>query len=139
MIELDLPFPPSVNRIWRKVGRKTLISRDYRKWKTDAKNMLNAQWLCKENPAWLADRLSVEIYLTPDSYRRWDIDNRVKAVLDALEGTWIEDDHQIDRLLVVRLEKDSVSKCLVRLAPHQNMTIQDFCNHRSECDTASHG
>ena len=27
MIRLTLPFPPSVNRYWRHVGRRTLISR----------------------------------------------------------------------------------------------------------------
>ena len=137
MIELDIPFPPSVNSIWRNVGRKTLASRDYRKWKTEARNMLNAQWICKDNPSWLADRLSVEIYLTPDSHRRWDVDNRVKAVLDALQGTWIADDHQVDRLLVVRLPKDQVKKCLVRLAPFDDTITRDFCKHRNEAHTES--
>ncbi len=122
-INLDLPFPPSVNRIWRQYGKKVLISKEYRTWKVDAKNMLQAQYLCMENPAWLADKLAVEIYLQPGDHRKWDVDNRSKAVLDALEGIWFADDSQIDYLSICRLEKDFPA-CWVRLFPMRDIEIQ---------------
>ena len=33
MIELELPYPPSVNHYYRHVGRRTLISREGRRFR----------------------------------------------------------------------------------------------------------
>ena len=30
MLEVELPYPPSINHYWRRVGRTTLISREGR-------------------------------------------------------------------------------------------------------------
>ena len=84
-----------------------------------------------ENPAWLADRLSVRIILTPGDRRQWDIDNRSKAVLDALEGTWFANDHQVDELSIVRLPADSVPSCRVELRPFLGIGARHGDNHRT--------
>ena len=116
-IILDLPFPPSVNRIWRQHGGRTLISREYRAWKSQALDHLAVQRLGETPPEWLSGRLSVYIYLQPDNHRRWDIDNRTKAVLDAIENIGF-DDAQVDVLHVERQERASIARCVVKIEPH---------------------
>lgn len=111
MIELDLPWPPSVNSYWRSPNKgplagRTLISekgRDYR-------NAVFGEVLLTMPPPSARPgrtaRLSVALYAYPPDKRRRDLDNLPKAVLDALThaGVWA-DDEQIDRLSIQRCEQ----------------------------------
>ncbi len=111
MITLELPYPPSVNHLWRRVGNKTLLSvaaRRYRKAVLDG--VMSArqpgQALAVGTTGWylpLVGRLAVSLTMTPPDHQRRDVDNCLKAVLDALThaGVW-RDDAQIDRLLIER-------------------------------------
>lgn len=50
-----------------------------------------------------AERLRVELSVTPPDNRRRDLDNLLKAVLDGLGFAGVyDDDSQIDELLVIR-------------------------------------
>ena len=60
-------------------------------------------------------RLQMEIVLYPRDRRLQDIDNRVKALWDALEGWVYEDDAQIDVLIVKRGEIRKGGGCLVMI------------------------
>ncbi len=108
----DIPFPPSANSIWRNVNGRTLVSKDYRKWKAAAMKIIAFEAIGEHD--WLKGRLAVSIFLTPSTNHKWDIDNRVKPVLDALECI-IEDDNQIDELWVRRLAKEENNRCFVFL------------------------
>lgn len=108
----DIPFPPSANSIWRNVNGRTLVSKDYRKWKAAAMKMIAFKAIGEHD--WLKGRLAVSIFLTPSTDHKWDIDNRVKPVLDALECI-IDDDNQIDELWVKRLAKGPKKRCIVLL------------------------
>lgn len=94
----ELPFPPSVNHYWRRVGPRTLISRGGRRFRDDVARRLAAQGV-----ALLRGHLSVHVIACPPDRRRRDLDNLQKALLDALQhgGAYI-DDSQIDRLEVER-------------------------------------
>ena len=100
MITLTLPFPPSVNTYWRNIGRgRTIISKRGREYRDEVVGYVaNLPRL-----AILADRLHVAITLHAPDKRRRDVDNYLKAPLDALThaGVWA-DDSQIDRLSVQR-------------------------------------
>tara|TARA_R110000824_G_scaffold2094_7_gene10014 strand:+ start:884 stop:1120 length:237 start_codon:yes stop_codon:yes gene_type:complete len=51
----------------------------------------------------IAISCSVTIHLEPPNRRRFDIDNRAKAVLDALEAhSVLDNDDLVDRLLITR-------------------------------------
>ena len=97
-VSLVLPWPPSVNRYWRHVNGRVLISkagREYRKAVAAA---------CRGVRGLGCARLGVNVVLQPPDRCRRDIDNILKSLLDALEHAGVyDDDGQIDRLMVHRL------------------------------------
>lgn len=77
---ISLPFPPSVNALYRAVGGRSILSAGYRDWKRHAGLELMIQ-----RPKKHAGPVSVEVALCPPDKRRRDIDNAgFKAVLDLL-------------------------------------------------------
>ena len=114
MIELDLPYPPSINHYWRRVGARTLISRGGRAFRQSVCAILAARGI---EP--MDGPLEVLIDVYPPDRRRRDIDNLQKALLDALaHGGAYHDDSQIARLTVQRREVVSGGKVRVRLDVH---------------------
>lgn len=80
MIELYLPFPPSVNAMYlnnKGRGRGRIPTPEYSAWKDQAAWELKAQ-----KPPKITERCTVEIHI--DDKRQGDADNRAKAVLDLL-------------------------------------------------------
>ena len=111
MIELDLPFPPSVNHYYRRVGPRTLISREGRRFRERVCSLLAASGV---RP--MAGPLRVEIEVYPPDRRRRDIDNMQKALLDALEhGRAFRDDSQIVELKIERRAWVGGGRTLVRI------------------------
>lgn len=109
----ELPYPPSVNHYWRRVGRATLISREGRRFRKAVCSALAAR--PGRNPP-LAGRLAVFVTVCPPDRRRRDLDNVQKALLDALEhGGVYRDDAQIDLLVVERGPVTPGGKSLVRV------------------------
>ena len=97
MIELQLPFPPSVNSMWRTprsgpLAGRTMLSEDGRRYRRAVADAV------------LEARM-------PDRRKR-DLDNLPKAVLDGLThaGVWL-DDGQIDDLRVWR--SDRMGRCVL--------------------------
>lgn len=100
MITLTLPFPPSVNSCYRAIGRgRSILSKVGRTYRASVLTHIAAQGARTA----LLDRLAIAITLHPPDKRRRDVDNYLKAPLDALThaGVWA-DDSQIDRLTVTR-------------------------------------
>lgn len=93
---LDLPEPPSVNRMWRRGGNRTYLSKAGREFKAAVAMICRAK---KVRP--LYGPVAVEI-----TWRRkrrdGDLDNRAKLALDALNGLAYEDDSQIVELHAYR-------------------------------------
>ena len=108
----DLPYPPSLNRYYRHVGGRTLISRDgraYRRRVTQAVARLHLHRL--------VGRLGMRIVTHQPDRKRRDLDNTLKAMLDALEHAGVyEDDGQIDVLTVDRGSVD-------RQSPHLDVEV----------------
>jgi crossover junction endodeoxyribonuclease RusA len=111
MLELELPYPPSVNHYWRRVGARTLISRGGRTFRQAVCAILAAR-----RPVPLTGPLAVEVAVYPPDNRRRDIDNVQKALLDALaHGGAYHDDSQIARLTIERHPVAPGGKVRVRL------------------------
>lgn len=98
-----LPFPPSINHYWTIIpmGRKVRMiigkrGKDFRQQiqKTIGKIQCNF------------NKLSVKIMVCPPDKRRRDLDNLLKATLDALQHAGVyKDDCQIDDLHICRSSK----------------------------------
>lgn len=98
--EMTLPWVPSANTYYRRSGRHIHLSRKGREFKTSVAASLKAMGLHNEL---ICHRLRVRIELHPPNRRKFDIDNRIKPLLDALQhGGLFADDEQVDRLTVIR-------------------------------------
>ena len=106
-VVIHLPFPPSVNHYYRVWQSRILISEDGRKYRRSVNKA------CKGIGGWFgAARLQVEIVAHPPDKRRRDLDNLLKAFIDALKHANVfTDDCQIDKLDIVR--GDVVAKGLM--------------------------
>jgi len=109
MLELTLPFPPSVNHYWRHVGPRTLISREGRAFRASVCAYLKA---IRVTP--FSGPLAVHIDVHPPDRRRRDLDNLQKAPLDALQhGGAYHDDSQIVWLSIDKRDPVPGGKCRV--------------------------
>lgn len=102
MIVMQLPWPPSVNKMWRNVKGRAILSRAGREYR----QFVESQAWEQDRRAWpLKGRLRVSVTAFPPDRRKRDLDNILKSLLDALGhiGAY-GDDSQIDRLLVQRAE-----------------------------------
>ena len=97
MIELTLPWPPTVNTYWRNYQGRTIISakgREYRKAVAD-------QVLVQRAAKHIDDAVRVEIKAYRPDRRRRDLDNLLKALLDSMTYAGVmEDDALIEDLRV---------------------------------------
>lgn len=81
MIELIIPFPPTVNAIWRSVKGRNILSKAYRGWRELASLEIDLQMKGQERILG-PYHLLVE-YDRPDRRPR-DVSNYIKAVEDSL-------------------------------------------------------
>jgi crossover junction endodeoxyribonuclease RusA len=94
MIELTLPFPPSVNTYWRTFNGRMLISkkgREYRKAVAD-------QVLIQKGAKHYQGKVKMTIEAWRPDERKRDLDNLLKAPLDALThaGVYVDDQLIVD-------------------------------------------
>ena len=96
-LAIRLPWPPSVNGYWRNVKGKTLISADGRLYRNTVIK------LCLGINTRFEGKIQVFIAASPPDKRRRDLDNMLKAPLDAMQHAGIyDDDSQIDDLHIWR-------------------------------------
>jgi crossover junction endodeoxyribonuclease RusA len=96
-MNLELPWPPSVNRYYRNVRGKTLISAEGRAYRLAVLDLLGGQ------VETLTGRVAVTVHCHVPDKRRRDLDNLGKCLFDSLThaGVW-EDDSQIDDMRLIR-------------------------------------
>lgn len=89
---LVLPYPPSLNRLYRTVRGRPILSREAREYRAAVQGIL-AGMAYKASSGPVA--LSVVLFRPR---RAGDADNALKALLDALNGLLWVDDSQIEEL-----------------------------------------
>lgn len=78
---LDLPYPPSVNKIWRKTRRGMTLSPEYRRW-LDAADAFVYQGGGARRFGKISGDFEAHITLDQNHPRAGDLDNRIKGILD---------------------------------------------------------
>jgi crossover junction endodeoxyribonuclease RusA len=92
MIEITLPWPPSVNTYWRNFDGRMIISAKGREYRETVGDQMILQKQIKH----FTGRLRVDIEAFRPDKRRRDLDNLLKATLDGLAHAGVyEDDSQI--------------------------------------------
>ena len=108
-IQLQLPYPPSVNHYWGQAGNHRFIGKkgkEFRAQVMDAANEAGIQAL--------EGRLAVHIALFPPDKRKRDVDNVLKPLLDACEHAGCyENDSQIDELHITRRDVIKDGACTI--------------------------
>lgn len=111
-LEATLPWPPSVNHYWAARGNARYLSPRARAWHQEAWAILRAAWRGKP----MRGEVAVLLVLHPPDRRRRDLDNILKAVLDALVHAGVlQDDSQVAELHAVRREVRRPGGVLVRV------------------------
>jgi crossover junction endodeoxyribonuclease RusA len=99
MASFSLPFPPSVNTYYRNFRGHMVMSAKGREFREAVQNIVINQNI----PKFGDKKLKLTLILRPRDKRKIDIDNRIKAVLDALEHAGVfDDDFQVDHIEMIR-------------------------------------
>jgi len=111
-VRLELPYPPTVNTYWRANGHRRYISPAGVKFTQEVSLIVKTQ-----KPKPFGDRkIGINIVIHPRSKRKFDLDNTLKAILDALmKAGMYDDDSQIDIIVIERGEACNGGKAVVQL------------------------
>jgi crossover junction endodeoxyribonuclease RusA len=120
MITLELPYPVSMNKIWRVYKGRQIQSKEATRYKNEIK------YICSQRKVQLTTGpVSVIIELRPKmtiagnaSKTVIDLDNCLKATLDALQGIVFLNDKQVKRIYLYYGEPVESGALLV--------TIEDY-------------
>lgn len=98
-LSITLPYPPSINNYYYRQMRGVFLRPEIKTYRKEV-------WAALFNkPKFGKSKVHLEVKLFPPSNRIMDIDNPIKALLDAIQhaGT-IDDDSQIKKLTVEKLD-----------------------------------
>ena len=103
-MKLTLPWPPSVNHYYRRVGPRILISREGREYRKRICGLLApGNGGVRKPPS--GGRIALCMDAFPPDRRRRDLDNLLKSTQDSLAHAGVyQDDSLIDWLLIRRCE-----------------------------------
>jgi crossover junction endodeoxyribonuclease RusA len=97
MIQITLPWPPTVNTYWRVFNGRSILSEAGRRYRVAVAEQVLIQRAAKH----ITQPMRVEIEAFRPDKRRRDLDNLLKAILDGLAHAGVYgDDEQIHDLRI---------------------------------------
>ena len=126
LIYLELRgLPPSVNMMYRN-GRGGRYKRpEVEEWQSDVARQMREEW-GKLSP--YTEEVEVRVQFTVNNRRRWDVDNRLKALLDCFEmGGVIKDDTQISGIIAKRVEGET-SQTQIEMSEYTGVSEKSLNN-----------
>jgi len=96
MIEITLPWPPSINTYWRQFNGRAILSEKGREY-----GRVVMALCLKQRVETMTGPIKVEIIAYRPDNRKRDLDNLLKAALDGMaKGMLYQDDSQIRDLSI---------------------------------------
>jgi len=115
-VRLELPYPPTVNTYWRANGNRRYISKAGVEFTQEVSLVVKMQ-----KPKPFGDKqVAISVMIHPRSKRKFDLDNTLKAILDALmKAGMYDDDSQIEYIEIARGEAVDGGKAVVHLCDYK--------------------
>lgn len=114
ILQIDLPYPPSVNHYWGTRGKMRYLTDKAKAFRRATR----VEFMLTRHQGFGDARLSISIDLHAPDRRVRDIDNVLKSVLDSLCHAGVfTDDSQVDVLFVRRAPAEKGGRCAIRIAP----------------------
>jgi Holliday junction resolvase RusA-like endonuclease len=129
---LWLPWPPTSNTMFGLRGHHRFVSKKYQEWKDLAAAHIAAQkpttWVCS---------VDIHIALTAPTKRKWDIDNRIKPILDVLVTHQIitDDNTNVVRSITAVAANDDRPGATIRVLPKEMVGNHQAAGAAREGDT----
>ena len=100
-LRFELPYPPSVNNYWHASGKRRYISPAGKKFTEEVLLVVK-----QAGYKGFGDKsLGISVMIHPRSKRKFDLDNTLKAILDALmKADVYDDDSQFEYIEIARGE-----------------------------------
>lgn len=116
-LTVTLPLPPSVNSLFANVaGRGRIRTTAYKSWAHSAHYSIIAQ---APQSRLVAPPYSVDIVIDTKTRRRFDLDNRLKAVFDILVTAGVmSDDADVVTLCAARYTMCEKDQCIVTVSTY---------------------
>lgn len=112
MIELTLPYPPSVNHY--KIGRTHFNSEKTKRYFYEVWMKCRQEGFCSLQDS----TISLTLWVYPPDNRKRDLDNICKVLIDSLvKAGCFNDDSQVSRLLVERMYTIKHGQIICRIEP----------------------
>jgi len=107
----ELPLPPSVNRYWRSYRGRVVVSAAAKAYRATVAALMHTHQL---EP--LAGPVCVSITVYRER-KAGDLDNRIKIVLDAMQGIFYTNDKQVTELHCYLADDKHKPRCIVDVVP----------------------
>lgn len=125
-----LPFPPSVNRIWRRARGRMILSADYVAWKQRADAAAIEQKITR---APVLGVYSIDVKLSDAFRRQSDVDNRLKAVADWCQRVKLVINDRMCTRAVIEWDSTIDHDCVVSLRGEVAFADQwAYARHQAE-------
>lgn len=110
---LQLPLPPTNNTYYRNFRGRMVLGQKGRDYKITVQEYVIANNIPKFGDA----RLQAIITVFPANRRKWDLDGRLKSLLDSLQDAGVfDDDGQFDKIEIARGSIKSGGGCTIVIA-----------------------
>lgn len=111
VIEITLPFPPSTNHVWRWYRGRVVLSAEGRRFREQVWWLLRAARVRT-----LKGPVVFQVDVHPPNRRQFDLDNRIKSLLDACQhGGAFDNDNQVVRIIAQKCNPVRGGKAVVRI------------------------
>ena len=98
MIALELPWPPTINHYYRNTKAGIFLGKSGRLYRAEVLQVVKYEAKITKP---LESELEMAVKLFPPNRRSFDLDNRLKALLDAMEHAGVYcNDRQIRKLYI---------------------------------------